>query len=109
MSKPCFEFQRLCVGQLVNPVDGIVPVCKIFTCAANAKNNPAFSNLVCRRVQGHGTHAAGVIAGTGNNGIGVAGVNWASHVVGCTMFPDDCTTAECPGSTSAAIKCLNWL
>jgi len=39
----------------------------------------------------------------------VAGVNWASHVVGCTMFPDDCTTAECPGSTSAAIKCLNWL
>ena len=59
--------------------------------------------------KGHGTHAAGIIGGTGNNGIGIAGVNWQSNLVGCTMFPDDCSGASCQGSTSAAIKCLNWL
>lgn len=60
-------------------------------------------------VQGHGTHAAGLIGGVGNNAMGVVGVNWHSTLVGCTMFSDSCTSESCEGSTSAAIKCLNWL
>ncbi len=35
----------------------------------NSDNNPTDDN-------GHGTHCAGTIGATGNNGIGVAGVNW---------------------------------
>ena len=35
---------------------------------------------------GHGTHVSGTIAGRGNNGIGVAGVNWSATIVGCKAF-----------------------
>lgn len=31
--------------------------------------------------QGHGTHVAGTIGAVGNNGLGVAGVNWVSSIV----------------------------
>ena len=29
----------------------------------------------------HGTHVTGILAATGNNGIGVAGVNWAAKIM----------------------------
>jgi len=32
-------------------------------------------------VEGHGTNVSGVIAGVGNNGIGVSGVNWQSSIM----------------------------
>ncbi|MHC4325345.1 MAG: S8 family serine peptidase [Planctomycetota bacterium] len=32
-------------------------------------------------VEGHGTQVSGVIAGVGNNGIGVSGVNWQSSIM----------------------------
>jgi len=32
-------------------------------------------------VEGHGTNVSGVIAGVGNNGIGVCGVNWQSSIM----------------------------
>lgn len=31
--------------------------------------------------EGHGTHVAGTVGAVGNNGLGVAGVNWASSIV----------------------------
>lgn len=31
--------------------------------------------------QGHGTHVAGTVAAVGNNGLGVAGVNWRASIV----------------------------
>jgi subtilisin family serine protease len=35
---------------------------------------------------GHGTHVSGTIAARGNNGIGVAGVNWEARVLSCKAF-----------------------
>ncbi len=52
---------------------------------------------------------AGGIAADSNNSQGVAGMAWNVDVVGCTMFSDHCSSESCKGSTSAAIKCLNWL
>ena len=40
----------------------------------NNTNNPLDDN-------GHGTATAGIIAATGNNGVGVAGVNWSAQVM----------------------------
>lgn len=39
--------------------------------------------------QGHGTAVAGVIGAVGNNGIGVAGVNWQVSMIALKVFPDD--------------------
>ena len=35
---------------------------------------------------GHGTHVAGTIGAVGNNGIGVAGVNWSVKLLPCKLF-----------------------
>jgi len=35
---------------------------------------------------GHGTHCSGTIGGVGNNGLGVAGVNWNVKLVACQIF-----------------------
>jgi len=43
----------------------------------------------------HGTHCAGTIAGQGNNGEGVVGVNWDARLMGVKIFSDS-------GSTNAA-------
>jgi subtilisin family serine protease len=51
----------------------------------------------------HGTHVAGIIAATGNNGVGVAGVNWRAKVVGLKFLD-----ASGSGATSNAIKCIYY-
>lgn len=38
--------------------------------------------------EGHGTAVAGVIGAVGNNGIGVAGVNWQVSMITCKIFSD---------------------
>jgi len=53
---------------------------------------------------GHGTHVAGVIGAAGNNGLGVAGVNWAVHLLACKFLGQDGS-----GLTSHAIRCLNYV
>jgi subtilisin family serine protease len=50
----------------------------------------------------HGTHVAGTIAAQGNNGIGVAGVDWRASILVCKfMGPNG-------GYTSDAIEALNY-
>ncbi len=50
----------------------------------------------------HGTHVAGTIAAVGNNGIGVAGVNWEAQVASLKFLGAD------GGYTSDAIEAINY-
>lgn len=52
---------------------------------------------------GHGSHCAGTIGGVGDNGIGVAGVNWKVSIMG-VKFLD----AGGSGSLDAAIKAVDY-
>ncbi|MFK4753882.1 S8 family peptidase [Oceanobacter antarcticus] len=53
---------------------------------------------------GHGTHVAGTIAGVGNNGIGITGVNWTSQIIPCRFLD-----ANGEGYASGAIECLDYM
>ena len=57
---------------------------------------------------GHGTHVAGIIGAVGNNGIGVAGMNWST-----TLLPVKWLNGAGSGSAgtpvSQLISALNWL
>ena len=50
---------------------------------------------------GHGTHCSGTIGGVGNNGIGVAGVNWNVKIV-----PLKFLSAGGSGSTADAVLAI---
>ena len=50
----------------------------------------------------HGTHVAGTIAAEGNNGTGVAGVNWQAQVMALKFMEPN------GGSTSDAIEAINY-
>ncbi len=50
----------------------------------------------------HGTHVAGTIAAVGDNGIGVAGVNWDAQVASLKFLAAD------GGYTSDAIEAINY-
>jgi subtilisin family serine protease len=63
---------------------------------ANNDNNPMDDHS-------HGTHVAGTIAGVGNNGVGVVGVNWSARVM-----PLKFLDAGGYGTTAAAISALNY-
>ncbi|MGH2909978.1 MAG: S8 family serine peptidase, partial [Solirubrobacteraceae bacterium] len=53
---------------------------------------------------GHGTHVAGIMGAVGDNGIGVAGVNWQT-----TILPVKTVDYETWGSDSELIQGLAWL
>jgi subtilisin family serine protease len=53
---------------------------------------------------GHGTAVAGILGGVGNNGVGVAGVNWQT-----TILPVKWLNNEAGGSTSGLIEALQRL
>jgi len=53
---------------------------------------------------GHGTHCAGTIGADGNNGIGVAGINWDVQTMACKFI-----TAQGWGLISDAISCLDYV
>ena len=55
-------------------------------------------------VDGHGTLVAGIIAAAGNNGQGVAGVNWQLQILPCKFLDE---LGE--GFTSDAIECLDYI
>lgn len=64
--------------------------------AITGSNDPLDDN-------GHGTHVAGTIGAAGNNGLGVAGVNWKVQIMACKFM--DATGS---GAISDAIECLNY-
>lgn len=53
---------------------------------------------------GHGTHVAGTIGAVGNNGVGVAGVNWNVRIMACRFLG-----ATGGGTTADAIECLQYV
>lgn len=53
---------------------------------------------------GHGTHCAGTIGALGNNGMGVAGINWSVRII-ATRF----IGGSGFGSTADAIECLDYI
>ena len=53
--------------------------------------------------QGHGTHCAGVIGATGNNGVGVAGLNWNGRLIFCKFL-----SSAGSGSLANAVTCVDW-
>ena len=42
----------------------------------------------------HGTFAAGLLGAVGDNGVGMAGVNWELSVMGIKMVSDDCLVSQ---------------
>ncbi|MGD0551150.1 MAG: S8 family serine peptidase [Sedimentisphaerales bacterium] len=52
---------------------------------------------------GHGTHCSGTIAGSGNNDVGVTGVNWRCKLMAC-RFLDETGS----GSVADAIEAINY-
>lgn len=52
---------------------------------------------------GHGTHVSGTIGARGNNGVGVAGVNWR-----CSIVPLRFLGPSGNGSLSAAVKAIRY-
>lgn len=53
---------------------------------------------------GHGTLVAGIIAASGNNNVGIAGVNWQLQLLACKFLDE-----EGEGFTSDAIACLDYV
>lgn len=53
---------------------------------------------------GHGTHCAGIIGAQGNNGIGIAGVNWNVKIM-----PLKFTDSDGTGTTKGAIEAINYV
>ena len=51
----------------------------------------------------HGTHCAGTIGGVGNNGVGVAGVNWNVKIMALKFL-----RANGSGATNDAVKCIDY-
>jgi serine protease len=63
---------------------------------ANNDGNPFDDN-------GHGTHVAGTIGAVGNNGAGVAGVNWSVKIMALKFL-----RADGSGYTSSAVRALDY-
>lgn len=50
----------------------------------------------------HGTHVTGIVAASGNNGVGIAGVNWNSMIVPVRVL------GKCGGFLSDVLDGLRW-
>ena len=66
-------------------------------------NNPTkFTSCRIQNSSWHGTHTAGTIGAIGNNGVGVAGINWNSMILPVRVL------GKCGGATSDVIDGLRW-
>ncbi len=64
-------------------------------------NDPYDGNAVCN---GHGTHTAGTMGAVGNNGIGIAGVNWHIQIMPLKVLGG----FYCRASTADVISAVNY-
>ena len=65
--------------------------------ALDSSGNPIDEN-------GHGTHVAGTIGARGNNGVGVAGVNWRVKIMACKFL-----NGSGSGSLAGAVEAINYM
>lgn len=74
-------------------------------CPAGSRGFNAVSNT-CDPMDdnGHGTHVSGTIGATGNNGVGVVGVNWSVRILPCKFLD-----SSGGGTTDAAVTCLDFV
>jgi subtilisin family serine protease len=77
---------------------------KTITCAAGTHGFNAITKA-CDPFDDHfhGTHVSGTIAAAGNNGVGVAGVNWIGSVMGLKFL-----SANGSGTTGDAINAIEF-
>lgn len=54
---------------------------------------------------GHGSHCAGIIGATGNNGKGVVGVNWHTQLMAVKGFADN---SEGSAYLDVLVNCIQW-
>ena len=74
------------------------------TCAAGSHGFNAINNT-CNPLDdnNHGTHCAGTIGAVGNNGVGVAGVNWTASIMGAKFL-----SSGGSGTTANAINAIEF-
>ncbi len=53
--------------------------------------------------QNHGTHCAGTIAGSGNNGVGIVGVSWKTQIMAIRFLGPNGD-----GNVSDGVKAIDW-
>ena len=77
---------------------------KSITCAAGTHGFNAILKT-CNPMDdnGHGTHVSGTIGATGNNAVGVTGVNWTTQIMGAKFLD-----ASGSGSTADAINAIEF-
>jgi serine protease len=64
--------------------------------------NECFTGSAARNSSWHGTHVAGTIGAAGNNGTGVAGLNWVSPIVPVRVL------GKCGGFVSDIADAMRW-
>lgn len=64
--------------------------------------NQCYAGSPARNSSWHGTHVAGTIGANSNNGVGVAGINWASRILPVRVL------GRCGGSTSDIADAIRW-
>ena len=69
----------------------------------DAANNTGDPMDLIAEEGGHGTHVAGTIAATGNNGKGIAGVSWHTRIMALKFLSSN------GGTTEDAIECLEYV
>lgn len=87
-------------GFSVTDINGTTVQCPIGVHGFNAVANtcdPLDDN-------GHGTHVSGILGAIGNNGTGIAGLNWNAQILPCKFLD-----ANGSGDIGGAVTCLSFL